>query len=132
MTKTKYNLGTLLTPDLFDSDPEQLEEKTISLSPLLISILLKAKINKDDIVSYLTFKGTSEDDIEQLFADAKFYNRITLKDNEYIIYTLLWSSIQDKNYNISVKLLDMLNKMQGKYEQKLKVDSNEPIKITFG
>lgn len=124
--------NNFLDSDLFDSDPENLESKVESLSPLLISILLKSKISKDDITTYLEFKGNSQDEIMQLFEDSKMYNRITLKDNEYIIYSLLWQSIKDNNYNISVKLLDMLNKMQGKYEQKLKVDANEPIKISFG
>lgn len=128
----KKQLNDFLSSDLFDSDPEMLESKVESLSPLLISLLLKSKISKDDIASYLRFKGVSQDEINNLFEDSKMYNRITLKDNEYIIYSLLWQSIKDSNYNISVKLLDMLNKMQGKYEQKLKVNTNEPIKISFG
>jgi hypothetical protein len=128
----KKQLNEFLSSDLFDSDPEMLESKVEALSPLLISLLLKSKITKDDITSYLKFKGADQDEIDNLFEDSKMYNRITLKDNEYIIYSLLWQSIKDNNYNISVKLLDMLNKMQGKYEQKLKVDSNEPIKISFG
>lgn len=128
----KLDIDNLIGADLFDSDPEQLAEKVIQISPILIAILLKAKIKKDDIENYLLFKGLTSDDIEKLFSDADFYNKIKIKDNEYITYTLLWKAIQDNNYSVAVKLLDMLNKMQGNYEQKLKVDSDQPIKITFG
>lgn len=124
-------LDNLLCADLLDPDPEHMAEKVTLISPVLIAILLKAKIQKADIEAYLLYEGQTSDTIEQLFEAAKFYNRINLKDNEYITYTLLWKAIQDNNYSASIKLLDMLNKMQGKYEQKLKLDSNEPIKISF-
>lgn len=128
----KLDIDNLIGADLFDSDPEQLAEKVVQISPILIAILLKAKIKKTDIENYLLFKGLDNDEIEKLFNDADFYNKITIKDNEYITYTLLWKAIQDNNYSVAVKLLDILNKMQGNYEQKLKVDSSQPIKITFG
>lgn len=125
------DIDNLIGPGLFDSAPEEIAEKVALISPVLIAILMKAKVNKADIESYLLFNGQTSDEIEKLFEAAKFYNRINLKDNEYITYTLLWKAIQDNNYSASIKLLDMLNKMQGKYEQKLKLDSNEPIKIVF-
>lgn len=101
------------------------------LTPLFIETLERSGLSRQEVDNYLSSQGLDADQIQTLHNQQIIY-RVKLEDYAKLEDDLLLESIKDKNYNLSVKLLDMKNKKSGAYQTKMDITSqSEPINIVF-
>lgn len=102
------------------------------LSGLFISVLERGGLSQNDIDIYLLQKGYTNAEIEQLKNEQIIY-KVNIKDYEELEKDVLVEAIKRGDLHLAYKMLDMVNKKNGKYSNKIDVTTdNEPIKITFG
>lgn len=122
---------------MIQTDYELTPEEALSgvnseiLTPLFIETLERSGLSRQEVDNYLSSQGLDADQIQTLHNQQIIY-RVKLEDYAKLEDDLLLESIKDKNYNLSVKLLDMKNKKSGAYQTKMDITSqSEPINIVF-
>lgn len=124
--QNKINLDSIFDPDI-GLEPEN----TVNISPVLIRALLEGGVKVDKIKAYLESKGLDSEQVNTLLEQSKIY-QLDFDDPEKLASSLLIEALNQNKLELAYKVIDMLNKIKGKYNNEIKVDSNEPIKITFG
>ncbi len=115
-------------PELFDEINGEEAVITNYINPVFISTLRSAGLPDDKIREWLQWQAVGDPD--KIMSDATVYN-VKIEDIDPIINAILLDSVKNGDYTTAYRFLDMINKKTGAYQQTLKVDTNEPVKITF-
>lgn len=103
-----------------------------TIDDLFVHVLLSSNVSKEDVIKYLENQGLTEDTINKLFDDQIIYSA-KINDYDELTKDLILKSLKDKDYKLTTKLIDIINKRDGRYSQQVDIRSNnEPIKIQFG
>lgn len=101
------------------------------IDDLFVHVLLSSKVSEKDVVEYLQRHDLTEDEIKKLFDDQVIYSA-KIDDYDELTNDLILKTLKDKNYGLTTRLIDIVNKRDGRYNQQLDIRSNnEPIKIQF-
>ena len=113
------------------TDIPGVEEPIITnyINPVFVSALRSSGLEDDKIRAWLQWQ--SVDDPDKIMSDATVYD-VKIEDVDPIINAILMDAIKNADYTTAYRFLDMINKKNGAYQQTLKVNSDEPVKITFG
>ena len=113
------------------TDLEGVDEPVITnyINPVFVSALRSSGLEDDKIRAWLLWQ--SVDNPDKLLSDATVYD-VKIEDVDPIINAILLDAIKNGDYTTAYRFLDMINKKNGAYQQTLKVNSDEPVKITFG
>lgn len=124
--KEKYNLRN----DIDESFGETTLDNEI-IDDLFVHVLLTSNVSEKDIADYLKNHGLTEKEIKKLFDDQIIYSA-NIEDYDELTKDLVLKSLKDRNYSLTTRLIDIINKRDGRYSQQVDIRSNnEPIKIQF-
>lgn len=101
------------------------------IDDLFVHVLMTSNVSEKDIVDYLKNHGLTEKEINRLFADQIIYSA-NIDDYDELTKDLVLKSLRDRNYSLTTRLIDIINKRDGRYSQQVDIRSNnDPIKIQF-
>lgn len=116
--------------DILSAGPDTEEPKiTNFINPVFVATLRSAGLEDEKIRAWLQWQAV--DDPGKLMGDADVY-KVKIKDVEPVINAILLDAVKNGDYATAYRFLDMINKRNGSYQQTLKVNTDEPVKITFG
>lgn len=113
------------------NDISDTEEPIITnfINPVFVSVLRSSGLEDDKIRNWLLWQSVNDPD--KIMSDATVYD-VKIEDVDPIINAILMDAVKNADYTTAYRFLDMINKKNGAYQQTLKVNSDEPVKITFG